>query len=155
MIRQPAPKPEILARRAEIVAGLRALLPETGLIAEDIRLKPYETDGLAAYRQPPLAVALLLCHFGIGTGCLACDLPTNAATPATTATPAAGTLLKLFALTFWLARLSLGLGCRAAGRLSSLRCRRRSPLPCRRRRVPCRWRCRRGRRKAPCPIQFL
>src|SRR6185437_16012674 len=58
MIRQPDPKPEILARRAEIVAGLRALLPETGVIAEDIRLKPYETDGLAAYRQPPLAVAL-------------------------------------------------------------------------------------------------
>lgn len=58
MIRQPDPKPEILARRDAIVAGLRALLPESGLIAEAIRLKPYETDGLAAYRQPPLAVAL-------------------------------------------------------------------------------------------------
>jgi glycolate oxidase len=58
MIRQPAPKPEILARKDAIVAGLRAILPDTGVIAEDIRLKPYETDGLAAYRQPPLAVAL-------------------------------------------------------------------------------------------------
>ncbi|HVY14674.1 MAG TPA: FAD-linked oxidase C-terminal domain-containing protein [Rhodopila sp.] len=58
MIRQPDPKPEILARRADIVAGLRAILPEAGVIADDLRLKPYETDGLAAYRQPPLAVTL-------------------------------------------------------------------------------------------------
>jgi glycolate oxidase len=58
MIRQPVPKPDILARRDEIVAGLRALLPESGVIAEASLLKPYETDGLAAYRQPPLAVAL-------------------------------------------------------------------------------------------------
>lgn len=58
MINQPEPKAEILARRAEIVAGLRRLLPETGVIAESVRLKPYETDGLTAYRQPPMAVAL-------------------------------------------------------------------------------------------------
>jgi glycolate oxidase len=58
MIRQPDPKPDVLARRDSIVAGLRALLPETGVIAEPLRLKPYETDGLSAYRQPPLAVAL-------------------------------------------------------------------------------------------------
>ncbi|GAB0118866.1 FAD-linked oxidase C-terminal domain-containing protein [Acidisoma sp. 7E03] len=58
MIIQPEPKPDILARRAEIVAGLRRLLPESGVIAEPLRLKPYETDGLTAYRQPPLAVAL-------------------------------------------------------------------------------------------------
>ncbi len=58
MIRLPDPKPEIMARRDSIVAGLRALLPETGLISEALRLKPYETDGLSAYRQVPLAVAL-------------------------------------------------------------------------------------------------
>jgi glycolate oxidase len=58
MIRQPDPKPDIMRRRDSIVAGLRALLPETGLIAEPLRLKPYETDGLTAYRQVPLAVAL-------------------------------------------------------------------------------------------------
>jgi glycolate oxidase len=58
MIRQPAPKPDVMARRDSIVAGLRALLPESGLIAEPLRLKPYETDGLSAYRQVPLAVAL-------------------------------------------------------------------------------------------------
>jgi len=58
MIRQPDPKPDVMARRGSIVAGLRALLPDTGLIAEPLRLKPYETDGLSAYRQVPLAVAL-------------------------------------------------------------------------------------------------
>lgn len=58
MIRLPEPKAETLAKRGAIVAGLRKLLPESGVIAEPIRLKPYEVDGLTAYRQPPLAVAL-------------------------------------------------------------------------------------------------
>ena len=58
MIRQPEPKPDVLARRDAIVAGLRALLPGEAVIAEPLRLKPYETDGLPAYRQPPLAVVL-------------------------------------------------------------------------------------------------
>jgi len=58
VIALPAPKPEILARRDEIVAALRAIVPGEGVIAEPLRLKPYETDGLTAYRQPPLAVAL-------------------------------------------------------------------------------------------------
>ena len=58
MIQQPPPKPGVLARRNEIVAGLRAILPASGVIAEPLRLKPYETDGLPAYRQVPLAVAL-------------------------------------------------------------------------------------------------
>ena len=58
MIAQPAPRQDVLARRDAIVAGLRALLPESGVIAEELRLKPYETDGLSAYRQVPLAVVL-------------------------------------------------------------------------------------------------
>ncbi len=59
MIRLSEPKPEILARRDEIVAGLRgAVAAEDGVIADEIRLKPYETDGLSAYRQMPLAVVL-------------------------------------------------------------------------------------------------
>jgi len=58
MITQPEPKAAVLARREAIVAGLRALLPADGVIAESLRLKPYETDGLAAYRQPPLLVVL-------------------------------------------------------------------------------------------------
>ena len=58
MIRLPEPKPDVLARRDAIVEGLRALLPEDAVIAEAIRMKPYETDGLPAYRQLPLAVVL-------------------------------------------------------------------------------------------------
>ena len=58
MIRLPDPKPEILARRDAIVAGLGGLLPVDAVIADPIRLRPYETDGLSAYRQPPMAVAL-------------------------------------------------------------------------------------------------
>jgi glycolate oxidase len=58
MIRQPAPKPDIMARRDVIVADLRSRLPEGGVISEPLRLKPYETDGLPAYRQTPLAVVL-------------------------------------------------------------------------------------------------
>ncbi len=58
MLRQPDPKPDVMARREEILAGLRALLPEGAVIGEPLLLKPYETDGLSAYRKPPLAVAL-------------------------------------------------------------------------------------------------
>jgi glycolate oxidase len=58
VIQLPDPKPEVLARRAEIVAGLQALVPGDGVISEAVRLRPYETDGLSAYRQPPLAVVL-------------------------------------------------------------------------------------------------
>src|SRR5436309_8641893 len=58
MITQPEPKPDVLARRDAIVAGLRPLLSADAVIAEPLRLKPYETDGLAAYRQVPLAVVL-------------------------------------------------------------------------------------------------
>ncbi|HTC09000.1 MAG TPA: FAD-linked oxidase C-terminal domain-containing protein [Acetobacteraceae bacterium] len=55
---QPDPKPDVLARRDVIVAGLATLLPPDGLITEPTRLKPYETDGLPSYRQVPLAVVL-------------------------------------------------------------------------------------------------
>ncbi len=58
MIRQLSPKQDVLARRERIVAGLRAIVPGEGVIAEPLRLKPYETDGLSAYRQPPMAVVL-------------------------------------------------------------------------------------------------
>jgi glycolate oxidase len=57
-MQQPSPKPGILSRRAEIIAGLRAVLPPDAVIGDGISLKPYETDGLSAYRQTPLAVVL-------------------------------------------------------------------------------------------------
>ncbi len=58
MIAQPLPKTDVMGRRDEILAGLRSLVAETGLITEALRLKPYETDGLPAYRQTPMAVVL-------------------------------------------------------------------------------------------------
>jgi len=58
MIQLPEPKQDVLRRRDAIIAGLRSLLAEDAVIAEPLRMKPYETDGLPAYRQLPLAVVL-------------------------------------------------------------------------------------------------
>ena len=58
MIAQLPPSQAVLARRDAIIAGLRELLPPDAVIAEPLRLKPYESDGLAAYRQVPMAVVL-------------------------------------------------------------------------------------------------
>ena len=57
-MKQLEAKPGVLARRGEIVAGLRRLLPARAVIAQAVELKPYETDALTAYRQVPLAVVL-------------------------------------------------------------------------------------------------
>ena len=58
MVAQLPPRQDVLARRDAIVAGLRRRLPADAVIAEPLRLKPYETDALTAYRQVPLAVVL-------------------------------------------------------------------------------------------------
>lgn len=42
----------------QLYQRLRAALPAACLIAGDEQLRPYECDGLSAYRQKPLAVAL-------------------------------------------------------------------------------------------------
>ncbi|MGH7058081.1 MAG: FAD-linked oxidase C-terminal domain-containing protein, partial [Acetobacteraceae bacterium] len=57
MIALPEPKAEVLADRNAIVAALRGL-QAGNVIAEPKLLRAYETDGLAVYRQPPLAVVL-------------------------------------------------------------------------------------------------
>ena len=44
--------------RAQLIAALRGLLPPAALLYELEDLKPYECDGLSAYRRVPLAVAL-------------------------------------------------------------------------------------------------
>ncbi len=59
MVRLPAPKREVLAQRERIITQLRNILADEGsVIADPIRLKPYETDGLSSCRQPPLVVVL-------------------------------------------------------------------------------------------------
>jgi glycolate oxidase len=57
-MRMPPTDAAVLARRAAIIEGLRALVPGEGVIAEPRELRAYETDGLTAYRQVPLAVVL-------------------------------------------------------------------------------------------------
>jgi glycolate oxidase len=48
----------VLARRAEIVAALKRIVPGEGVIASEQAMRPYESDGLTAYRQLPMVVAL-------------------------------------------------------------------------------------------------
>src|SRR3546814_18850748 len=54
----PAPDPAIIARRAEIARALRVIVPGEGVIDHPDELKPYESDGLTAYRQVPMLVVL-------------------------------------------------------------------------------------------------
>ena len=46
------------ARQAEVVRALSAVLPVRSLLWEDGDVAPYECDGLTAYREHPLVVAL-------------------------------------------------------------------------------------------------
>src|SRR6201982_1527001 len=48
----------VLGRRAEIVAALRRIVPGEGVIASEQAMRPYESDGLTAYRQLPMIVVL-------------------------------------------------------------------------------------------------
>jgi glycolate oxidase len=57
-MQMPDPDPRILARKAEIVARLRALLPADAVIDDPHEVRAYECDALSAYRCPPLAVVL-------------------------------------------------------------------------------------------------
>jgi glycolate oxidase len=57
-MRMPEPDRDVLARRGDIVAALRRLVPGEGVIAEEEELRAYECDGLTAYRQLPMIVVL-------------------------------------------------------------------------------------------------
>src|SRR3982750_2040327 len=57
-VAMPAPDAAVLARRDRIVAGLRAIVPGEGVIAAEREMRPYESDGLTAYRQLPMVVVL-------------------------------------------------------------------------------------------------
>jgi glycolate oxidase len=54
----PAIDEAVLARRSEIVTALSAIVPGEGVIASEQELRPYESDGLTAYRQLPMVVVL-------------------------------------------------------------------------------------------------
>jgi len=57
-MKMPEPDAGVLARRRELVAGLRAIVPGDGVIDETDAMRPFETDALTAYRQLPLVVVL-------------------------------------------------------------------------------------------------
>ena len=57
-IMMPASDQAVLGRRDAIVAALRAIVPGEGVIDNPAEMLPYESDGLMAYRQPPMVVVL-------------------------------------------------------------------------------------------------
>jgi glycolate oxidase len=57
-MKMPAPDQAVLARRAAIVAALRAIVPGEGVIDAEEELRAYECDGLSMYRQVPMVVCL-------------------------------------------------------------------------------------------------
>jgi glycolate oxidase len=48
----------VLKRRGQIVTALRRIVPGEGVIAAEEAMRPYESDGLTAYRQLPMVVVL-------------------------------------------------------------------------------------------------
>ena len=58
MIAMPEPDRAVLGRRAEIVQALRRLVPGEGVIDQANELRAFESDGLTAYRQPPMVAVL-------------------------------------------------------------------------------------------------
>ena len=54
----PEPRARVLARKAEIVARLQAVLPAHAVIHDPAEVRAYECDALTAYRCPPLAAVL-------------------------------------------------------------------------------------------------
>ena len=57
-VAMPAPDQAVLARRERIAAALRVMVPGEGVIAAEREMRPYESDGLTAYRQLPMLVVL-------------------------------------------------------------------------------------------------
>jgi glycolate oxidase len=57
-IAMPLPDANTLAKRPAIIAAMRAIVPGEGVIVEVDALRPWESDGLTAYRQPPMLVVL-------------------------------------------------------------------------------------------------
>jgi glycolate oxidase len=57
-VKMPVPDPHTLSRRTEILAAMRSIVPDEGVIDQIDELAPYESDALTAYTQRPLLVVL-------------------------------------------------------------------------------------------------
>lgn len=56
-LKMPAPDQAVIGRRKAIAQALRAIVPD-GVIEDEDALRVYESDGLTAYRQPPMLAVL-------------------------------------------------------------------------------------------------
>jgi glycolate oxidase len=54
----PAPNPDILSKKAELVTRLLDILPADAVISDPAETRAYECDALTAYKCPPLAAVL-------------------------------------------------------------------------------------------------
>ena len=57
-MQMPVPNADVLARKAQIVAALRGVLPKDAVIDDPMETRAYECDALSAYRCQPMAVVL-------------------------------------------------------------------------------------------------
>jgi glycolate oxidase len=57
-MKMPEADAEVLTRRNRIVAALRKIVRGEGVIDTEREMRPYESDGLTAYRQLPMVVVL-------------------------------------------------------------------------------------------------
>ncbi|MGR3377628.1 FAD-linked oxidase C-terminal domain-containing protein [Salipiger abyssi] len=57
-MQMPEPDTRVLSRKAQIVARLRAVLPDDAVIEDPAETRAYECDALTAYRCPPLCAVL-------------------------------------------------------------------------------------------------
>ncbi|MEL6798740.1 MAG: FAD-linked oxidase C-terminal domain-containing protein [Pseudomonadota bacterium] len=54
----PVPNPEVLAKKARVIARLQSVLPRDAVIHEETGTRAYECDALTAYKCPPLCAIL-------------------------------------------------------------------------------------------------
>ncbi|QCI65679.1 FAD-linked oxidase C-terminal domain-containing protein [Phreatobacter stygius] len=54
----PEPRPDVLAKRDEVIARLRQIVPGEGVISEENERRAFETDALTSYRRVPMVVVL-------------------------------------------------------------------------------------------------
>jgi len=57
-VAMPVPDEGVLKRRREIVRALKTMVPAEGVIDTEREMRPYQSDGLTAYRQLPMVVVL-------------------------------------------------------------------------------------------------
>src|SRR5215468_10384037 len=57
-LKMPQSDAAVLKRRAEIVVALKQIVPGEGVIDSEVAMRPFESDGLTAYRQLPMVVVL-------------------------------------------------------------------------------------------------